>query len=371
MASGHLVRRREDPDFSRGKILLFSAIAIACGLLSLEGVARLLVPPPEPGTYREHRRLIDVLGLPALNEVMEFDPVLFWRLRPELRNHRVAGKIREHEIDFAVTTHASLRSEPVAERKEGFRVLALGDSCTFGVGVEDDETWPAQLQRMLREAGIVSEVINAGVPGYSAFQGKRFLESRGLSLEPDLVLVSFGFNDFDDGMPLSDFEAAAALQKSPIEVALDRSRLAVGMRSLAERLVPRKRRAQRRPRLTEDEFTEMLAEIHDLCRSIGSDLLLIVWPHEAQVRERAPALVRYQITAARFCIERQVDGVNLVSAFLREDGPLFVDHIHANAKGCNAAARALLPWVQERAIARLRSRTRQVTGSGEGASRVP
>lgn len=365
------MRRRGDPEFSRGKVLLFSAIAIACGLLSLEGVARLVVPPPEPATYREHRQLIDVLGLPALNEVMEFDPVLFWRLRPELRNHRVAGRIREHEIDFAVTTHAGLRSEPVAEKKSGFRVLALGDSCTFGVGVDDGETWPAQLQRMLREAGIEGEVINAGVPGYSAFQGKRFLESRGLSLEPDLVLVSFGFNDFDDGMPVSDSETAAALDKSPLEAALDRSRLAVGMRRVAERVVPRSRPEKRRPRLTEDEFTATLNQIRDLCRSVGSDLLVVVWPHEAQVRERVPDLVRYQVTAARFCIEREVDGVNLVTAFLREDGPLFVDHIHANAAGCRAAARALLPFVQERAIARLRGRNGRVTGSGEGAGAPP
>lgn len=365
------MQRRRESQITRGKLALFSAFAIVGGLLVLEGSARLFVPPPEPATYREHKQLIEVLGLPALNGIMEFDPVLFWRLRPELRSHRVAGRIRAHEIDFSVTTHAGLRSDPVPETKRRFRVLALGDSCTFGVGVNDDETWPAQLQRMLREEGIEAEVLNAGVPGYSAFQGMRFLASRGLALSPDLVLVTFGFNDFDDGMRLSDLETAAALERTPLESALDRSRLAVGMRRVAERFVSRDRPTRRRPRLTEDEFIATLDEIRGLCLEAGIHLLVVVWPHEAQVREQVPDLVRYQVTAARFCIEREVDGVNLVSAFLREQGPLFVDHIHANAAGCRAAARALLPFVQERALARLRERTGALSGPDERAATPP
>lgn len=347
---GRVVRalRRYEPPIR--KKLAFSAIAVSSGLVALEGVARLIIPPPDSPTHREHQRLIAVLGLPALNGVMEFDPVLFWRLKPELRGYRVAGRIREHEIDFTVTTHDGLRAAPVPRGRHGFRVLALGDSCTFGVGVDDDETWPAQLERLLRDRGVDAEVINAGVPGYTAFQGKRFLETRGIGLEPDLVIATFGFNDTDTGMPYPDGETARMLAMSRFGETLMRSRVAYGMRTIVDRITHPARAPAGRPRLSEAEFYEALDEIRKLSRDSGADLLVAVWPYEAQIRERAPDLVRYQIPAARFCIEREVDGVNLVSAFLRTDGSLFVDHIHANADGCRAAAEALLPWVEERAI---------------------
>ncbi len=342
----------ERPDLPLGKKLAFSAALVVLGLLALEGVARLVVPPPTTPIQEEHERLITVLGLPALNDIMEFDPVLFWRLVPDLREFRVAGKIREHDVDFTVTTHASLRSPPASKAKKGFRVLALGDSCTFGVGVEDEETWPAQLSRLLRGGEVDAEVINAGVPGYTAFQGKRFLETRGLALEPDLVLVAFGFNDIDAEMPFSDAETARMLAMSRLEAALVRSRVAYGMKRLLDGALHRAKPAGGRPRLTEQEFYDTLEGIRALCDRAGADMLVVAWPYEAQVKERAPDFVHYQIPAARFCIEREVDGVNLVTAFLRAEGSLFIDHVHASAAGCRVAAEALLPWVKARAARR-------------------
>jgi len=58
------------------------------------------------------------------------------------------------------------------------RVLCLGDSATFGTGSNDDETYPAQLKKILkrRHPGRNVEVINAGIPGYSSMQGTWFLE---------------------------------------------------------------------------------------------------------------------------------------------------------------------------------------------------
>jgi hypothetical protein len=44
------------------------------------------------------------------------------------------------------------------------RILALGDSTTFGWGVEDHESWPARLQARLGERGLAVELLNAGVP---------------------------------------------------------------------------------------------------------------------------------------------------------------------------------------------------------------
>src|SRR5262245_32493824 len=112
------------PETSAGKTLAFATVTVAGALLALEGIARLALAPSTAPCVEEHRRLIRVIGLPALNDVLEFDPVLFWRLKPELRAFPVAGRVGHVPIDFRVTTHASLRSAPVTPSKRRFRVLA-------------------------------------------------------------------------------------------------------------------------------------------------------------------------------------------------------------------------------------------------------
>jgi lysophospholipase L1-like esterase len=328
------------------KKIAFAAIAIVGILFLLEGVARVLLPPPEGGTYAEHGRLIQVLGLPALNDILEFDPDLFWKLKPELRGHRVAGKIREAAVDFKVTTHGGYRSIAPIETKRRFRVLALGDSCTFGLGVQDGETWPAQLEGVLQVSGLDVEVINAGVPGYSAYQGRRLFETRGLALEPDLVLVTFGFNDADTGMPRSDFETAEALKNRTAVPFLSGSRLAEALRGLVVRPQPA---GPKRPRLSPAEMLETLDGIKRLCDMRGIAMIVVIWPYEGQVRQNAPDYVLHQQTLARFCQERGVEGVDLINAFVRAGGPLFLDHIHADARGCRVTAESLAPWVSDHA----------------------
>lgn len=59
------------------------------------------------------------------------------------------------------------------------------------------DCYSALLQRQLGTVeGRSVRVVNAGVPGYSLFQGFVYLTRRGVLLEPDAVLVYFGYNDF-------------------------------------------------------------------------------------------------------------------------------------------------------------------------------
>ena len=214
--------------------ILFSVLVIVVVFGLLEGAARLFYRPGDVGLYDEHRQIISVLGLPALNETMKFDPLLFWSLKPDLAAFPVEGRIRETDIDFTVTTNSDgLRSPEIPPKGRRFRVLAVGNSCTFGIGIGDSETWPAALEdEMNRTTGGMVEVINAGVPGYTAFQGKRFLESRGLDFDPDLVIVSFGFNDSDVWSSRSDRETARALQRKEWGALLGKSRFVAGRAGL-------------------------------------------------------------------------------------------------------------------------------------------
>jgi len=71
------------------------------------------------------------------------------------------------------------------------RVVALGDSFTFGESVNDADTWPAQLEASFENL----EVANLGERGYAHDQMYFALVDDGLPLEPDVVILGFYEND--------------------------------------------------------------------------------------------------------------------------------------------------------------------------------
>ncbi len=75
-----------------------------------------------------------------------------------------------------------------------FRLLGVGDSVTFGQGVSVQETFLAVAEEQLSRSYSV-ELINAGVPSWDLRQQLRWIEHRGLALEPSLLLVFFYIND--------------------------------------------------------------------------------------------------------------------------------------------------------------------------------
>lgn len=72
------------------------------------------------------------------------------------------------------------------------RILALGDSVTFGMGVPEADTSPRRLESLLNAApGPRVEVRNMGTPGYNTLQELAQLREVGLGLRPDLVVVGY------------------------------------------------------------------------------------------------------------------------------------------------------------------------------------
>lgn len=73
-----------------------------------------------------------------------------------------------------------------------FRILALGDSFTWGYGVAYEETYLRLLERRLNGNGRAPvEIVKAGIPGLGTRQEMGVLQHYGLSVEPDLVVLGF------------------------------------------------------------------------------------------------------------------------------------------------------------------------------------
>lgn len=68
-------------------------------------------------------------------------------------------------------------------------IIALGDSYTFGFGVKDDETWPAVLEALLREAGTPRAVLNFGSPRLTIEDQIRYLRRALPALRSDVVIL--------------------------------------------------------------------------------------------------------------------------------------------------------------------------------------
>lgn len=104
------------------------------------------------------------------------------------------------------------------------RVVFLGDSLTAGLGLEEDQAFPARLAELLRERGTRIHAINAGVSGDTSAGGLARLEWL-LRQEPDVVVVELGANDGLRGQPAANTEAnlrkiAARVRAAGAEVLL-------------------------------------------------------------------------------------------------------------------------------------------------------
>jgi acyl-CoA thioesterase-1 len=91
-------------------------------------------------------------------------------------------------------------------RDERPKIVAFGNSLTAGLGVQPDESYPAQLQRRLDEAGYRYRVVNAGVSGDTTAGGVRRIDWV-LKSRPQIVILELGANDGLRGLTLDQVRA--------------------------------------------------------------------------------------------------------------------------------------------------------------------
>lgn len=136
------------------------------------------------------------VGWPRVTEAFEHNSP-FWVTDPDLSDKGFPHK--EEKRLFTVSSNGDgLRAAGQARSKaEGtLRVMTLGCSTTFGWGVADSETYPAQLAERFASAGAASvEVLNGGQPGYTSFQGRWLWEESLQHYDPDVVLIGYVVQD--------------------------------------------------------------------------------------------------------------------------------------------------------------------------------
>jgi lysophospholipase L1-like esterase len=97
------------------------------------------------------------------------------------------------------------------------RILSLGDSHTQGYEVRQDATFSAVAERYLKHHQLKAEAINAGVSGFGNGEELAFLEAEGYKYHPDVVVLGFYANDFEDNFKSDLFGLDAAGKLKPLK----------------------------------------------------------------------------------------------------------------------------------------------------------
>jgi lysophospholipase L1-like esterase len=178
---------------------------------------------------------------------------------------------------------ASGKGHPAPPRVPGeFRVLCLGDSATYGVGVGVDDSWPARAQAELQQYSRRQlRFINHGVPGYTTWQAMAWLEWEGQALNPDLVLFASCHNDHSDSQEADPSWIGESAEQRRVRRLLMSPVLAQILRAM---LLPPPRPpgipALERPgfRVSLEQRRAALERVRELCRQDGRPLVLVLMP---------------------------------------------------------------------------------------------
>lgn len=314
-------------------LLLFWSIA--------EGIARLTVALDPSDRWNALADVLVTAGFPELHTILEPDEARFWRVRANLHDHTLRGRLgNSGEISFSVDTDASGRRITGPVEEPAHEVLFLGDSCTFGVGVENEETFAAVLQRRIASL----RAINAGVPGYTAYQGRVTLEEDRPEREPAAVVISFLFNGELSWDGRGDLEHAEA-RATGMNRLVRRSRLLeIASRWLASRPQNPEQGAPTRPRMNDAEYAAELGKLIEGARARGAEPVLLVWPLARQMGN--DRVNRKQFVMRKLARDHEARIVDLVAPFRAQGEPLFVDAVHANARGHRLIADRLEPEIR-------------------------
>ncbi len=319
-------------------LLLSVAICLAVAEVFLRATA-----PPQ--RYLDERtdsywRALRSVSSRAVSEEgdLVLDAELGWRMKPYFERDGV----HHNSLGF----RGKRENRPLAGVP---RILAIGDSFTYGLGVADESTYSAVLERI---GGI--EVLNAGVNGYGVDQALLMWEIEGRRFQPSIVILGYYVDDFfRNELSLRDalkprFVYDVATQRYRLERLAGRHTGAseAGSQSILEG--PLKvsqaigwlvRRTRSKFRLLDEEglarraqlSEHVLRSLHSSVTQSGARLLVVVIGH---THDGQPEHLWIEQSIVQACRANGIECLNLAAA-RREAGstPLYGENGHFSEQG--------------------------------------
>lgn len=126
------------------------------------------------------------------------------------------GENGELELSTVVINSKGFRGNEFFEKKTKgtYRIIALGDSWTFGMTVDEQYVYPQKLESLLNAdfPDKKTEVLNFGVMAFTSLQGLNLVKEKLVKFEPDLIIIAYNTND--QRGPVAGFKNDTHLLKS-------------------------------------------------------------------------------------------------------------------------------------------------------------
>lgn len=341
--------------FHRHPKLTLSALTLCgciVGLIVTELTARVLFPAWAPA--REERV-----------KFWTYDELLGWAHTP---NQRGRFNHRDFSVEVVHNSQGMRDSEYSMERTEKKRMLVLGDSFGWGFGVEHHE----RFSEILEHAHPNWEIMNASVSGYGTDQQFLFLKERGIAFKPDVVLLLFHPNDFENNRHAEESwhfkpffvieRGQLKLQNVPVPKATTRQRLqrlVLGRTHLGSRVsramkfffpgLEHQGAVQQGSVTSSQETNESMHEVtyhlitamHALCKKNGSDFMLV----------SAPMNTKKRTFLQKIAAEENIPYLPLDAHFASTVTSITFPHDeHWNVQGHAIAANAIAAFVWKRGV---------------------
>ena len=286
--------------------------------------------------------------------IYEPDQRLLWVPRPG------RGVTEVNHLPITISSDRFRYPQALGAKAPGdVRIFTFGDSVTMGWGVSDDQTYTAQLEKLLKsnctqnKVQVISAGANAYPAGLAEERIKKVVEDGN---QPDMVILAYSFNiGFVEHMPeLQGVEREKFLQRVRVKSYIRRSAIYNFLIEdlLRELVYYRLRNAmmkgswtteKERTSVNVDRYRAGLESTRQFCLAHHLPLVLLLLPSENQGDEMHP----YQKAMMEFAAANQVPLVNAMEGFRSIDQTgMFLDHVHPTAAGHKLLAEELAKTIE-------------------------
>lgn len=229
---------------------------------------------------------------------------------------------------------------------ESYRIAALGDSITFGWGVEQDETFESILETELNRVR-PTEIVNFGTGNYNTEQQVNLFFEKGVKYRPDRIVVFYFINDAEPTPQRSKWAYLSRVRTltfywSRVRALLSRINPSRAYENFYAELYGESEQGWVRAR-------QAFVELRELCEEHTIGLQVFLLPDLHETRDYP---FRGEHRKVMEFLEREgIDAVDLAPFFADQDDPrsLWVapDDAHPNARGHELIARYVYPFLAE------------------------
>ena len=263
--------------------------------------------------------------------------------------HRPGSKAELMNVQVEINSDGFRDAEYPLEKGDVWRVVVLGDSLTFGWGVEREQTFEYLLEQALNRDR-PTEMINLGTGNYNTVQEVNLFLEKGLAYEPDQVVLFFFINDAEPVPKRSSMAWAGHF------------RILTFYWSRLKALL-----AQVEPQATFEEYYSALyapdaagwrasqaafLQLRDVCRERGIVFQVVILPELHNLVDYTFAEEHELLT--NFLAKHEIPVLDLAPAFSDQTEPMSLwvsfDDAHPNAAAHRRIAEASRSFVAQRSM---------------------